>query len=126
MPAALGIAPQLQPRVLDQQLLEAQLKPQQRGHRQRRRHLRQAQGLVATRIAQHHIVQHKGRHPARAVYGDLADLHRMPERAAGLGLDARTPIVQTGQNQPVQGEPGGQRAGPGQQQQPQAQTQTDP
>ena len=126
MPAALGIAPHFQPGILDQQLLKAQLERQQRRHRQRGRHLRQAQGLAALRVAQHHIVQHKGRHPARAMHRNFTQLHRMPERAAGLRLDARTPIVQTGQNQPVQREPGHQDAGPGQQEQPEAQTQTAP
>ena len=108
VPAALGVTPHLQPGVVDQQLLKTQAQCQQRRHRQRGRDLRQAQRLAAQAVAQQHIVQHKRRHPTGAVHRDPADLHRMPECAAGLRLDAPTPIVQTRQNPPVQGEPGQQ------------------
>ena len=119
MPMPLGIAAHLKPGVLDQQLLEAQAQAHQGRHRKRGRDLRQPQSLATPRIAQHHIAQHKRRHPARAVHRDLADLHRMPERATRLRLDHRTPFVKTGQNQPVQGQPGQHQAGPSRHQQSQ-------
>ena len=59
VPAALRIAPHLQPGVVDQQLLKAQAQRQQRRHRQRGRDLRQAQRLAAPAIVQQHVVQHK-------------------------------------------------------------------
>ena len=123
MPAALGVAPHLQARVLDQQLLEAQAQRQQGRHRQRRRHLRQAQCLAPTRIAQHHVLQHQGRHPAGALGGDAADLHRMPECAAGLCFQLRAPFVQPGQNQPMQAQPHRQGPDPQPQEEPEQQGQ---
>ena len=123
MPAAAGVAPHLQPRILDQQLRKAQAQRQQRRHRQRRRHAWQAQGLAAPAVAQHHIVQREGRHPAGALGFDAADLHRMPERAAGLRLHLRAPIIQAGQNHPVQSQPQRQGSQPQRQEGPEQQRQ---
>ena len=117
-PAALHVAPHLQPGAVDQQLAEAQPQRQQRGHRQRCRHLRQAQRLAARGVAQHHVAQREGRHPAAALHGDLADVDRMPQRPGGLCLDLRAPVVQTRQNPPMQREPGHQTQAPCRQQQP--------
>ena len=111
VPAALRVAPHLQARVLDQELIEAQAQAQQRARRQRRRHQRQPQRFAPLGIAQHHVTQRKSRHPAAAAHADAANLHRMPQRPAGLRLDPRTPSVQTGQNQPMQAEPSGQPPG---------------
>ena len=118
-PASRCIAPHFQPGAVDQQLLKAQPQCQQGGHRHRGRYLRQPQGLAPAGVTQHHIAQGEGRYPARAVHADLADLHRMPQGLRGLCLDARTPLVQSGQNQPMQCKPGRKAQRPAQQKQPQ-------
>ena len=118
-PAALGIAAHVQPRVLDQQLGEAQAQRQHGRHRQRRLHPRQAQRFLAGGVAQHHVTQLKHGQPAAVQGGQVADLHRVPECLAGQRLGAWAPFVQTGQNQPMQDEPAHQGQCPACQQHPQ-------
>ena len=114
-----GVAAHIQPGILDQQLGEAKLQPQQRRHRQRSLHPRQAQRLAAGGVAQHHVLQLEAGQPATALRGQVPDLHRMPQCPRGQHFHPRAPFVQTRQNPRMQADPGRQRSGHTCQEQPQ-------
>ncbi|UUX97964.1 hypothetical protein [Aquabacterium sp. J223] len=117
-PAAVGVAPQRQLGVLQQQLFELQPpRPQQvpqPAGGQRRRHLRQTQRRLAVAVVQAHVAQRQHRHPAGGGDLDPADGHRHAERGRGTGLHLGSPVVDAGQNAPVQRQPAEQQYAPDQ------------
>ena len=106
-----GVAPHVEPGILDQQLGEPQLQAQQRRHRQRGLHPRQAQRLAAGGVAQHHVLQLEAGQPATALRSQLPDLHRMPQCPRGQHFHPRAPFIQTRQNPGMQADPGRHSSG---------------
>ena len=112
---ALRVAPHLQPRAVDQHLLETQRQRQQRLRCQRGADLAEHQRLASLRIKDAQIAQAQRRHPAAGLHLDRADAQPQPHGPAGRGFDARTPFVDVRQNRPVQRQPGGEQQAPHQQ-----------
>ena len=108
-----GVAAQLEPCAVDQQLRQAQLEAAHRGQhrarRDRRQHARQLQRRALLGVEQGHVAQLERRRPTRAADLDAADAHRDAERLAGLGFDQRAPALYVGQNRPMQAQPGQQQ-----------------
>jgi hypothetical protein len=101
-----GVAPRLELRPLDEQLLEAQLQGEQRARRQRGDDPRQLEGGPLLAVLQHDVAQLQRRRPAAGLYVDVANKHRNAQRLAGPLGDLRTPLVDVRQNPPVQCQPG--------------------
>ena len=106
---ALRIAPQFELGAVDQQLFEAQFERQQRARRNRRKHTRQAQRGAVLGVEHDHVAQFQRRHPAARAHLDLADAHRHTKCLARPRFDRLTPLLDVGQNRPVQCEPGDQQ-----------------
>ena len=56
-------------------------------------------------VEQPDLVQLEGRDPAAGVDADRTDAHRLAERRADALLDLRSPLLDAGQNPPVQRQP---------------------
>ena len=124
--APVRITPQLELRTVDQQLLEAQLEREQRARRDRCEHPRQAERGALLGVEHGHVAQLQRRHPATRSHLDVADSHRNPERPAGPLGDRLTPLLDVGQNRPVQGQPGDQQQAARRGEQPENEAQRPP
>ncbi len=107
---ALTIAPDVEFRTIDIQLLEAQT-PERRG-RQGDQHARQAQRGTALGIEQLHISQFKRGNHAAGIRRDCADVNRNPHLAGGSLFEPRAQLVDSGHNDPMQRSPGGAKKKP--------------
>ena len=107
--AALRVAPQLELRAVDQQLFEAQFQRKQRARRDRGEDARQAERRPLFCVEHDHVAQLQRRHPATRPHLDLADANGYPQGLAGPCFDRLTPLLDVGQNRPVQGQPGDQQ-----------------
>ena len=79
--AAALVAPHVEARAVDQELLEARLEREQRARRERREDARQAQRDALLGVEDADVAQLDRRHPAARVRLDRADAHGRPERA---------------------------------------------
>ncbi len=107
--AARGVAPHVERGAVDDELVEARFEPrdrrQQRARAEHGVHARQDQRRPAGGVVQRHVAQLGGGHPAAGAHDDLADRERHAERRARMPLQLRTPAIDVGQNDPVQGQP---------------------
>ena len=111
------IAPHIQLRAFQIQLLEAEL--EQRSRRNGRDHARQAQRLAALGVEQGDILQlDGGNQPVRAG-GQRADAHGNPQSPHGPGFQRRTEISDSRHNPAMKHAPSGCQQQPEGQQQPQ-------
>jgi hypothetical protein len=76
---ACRVAPDVERRRVDQQLLEARLEGEQRARRDRRGDPRQAEGDPLLGVEHLDLAQLERRHPAARTHLDCADLHDCPE-----------------------------------------------
>ena len=95
------VAPDVERRRVDQQLLEARLEGEQRARRERGEDARQAEGDPLLGVENLHLAQFQRRYPAARTDLDRAYLHDCPEQAARARLDRPTPLLDVRQNQPV-------------------------
>jgi len=101
--AALPGAPDLQLGRIDIELLEAEIPDRTR--RQRADHQRQAQGLAALRIEQHHVAQGEGGHQALAARADRADAHRHAQHPARANFQLGAQVADSRHNDSMQPAP---------------------
>ena len=94
---AIGGAPDVQPRLVDVQLLEAQVP--QRARRQRADHQRQPQRLAPLWIQQDHVLEGEGGDQAFAAGGDVADAHRYPQDLAGAQFHRGAQVADSRHNE---------------------------
>jgi hypothetical protein len=125
---ALGGAPHVEDRRVDDDLFDTQ--PPQRGHGHRHVDLRQQQGFLAPRVEQAHVAQcddgDQGRQQALFARGRLgaqfADAHRYTHTGADPSLHGRAPLADSRHNPQVEGSPAECEQSPGGQHDPQQQS----
>jgi hypothetical protein len=74
--------------------------------------MRQAQCRLTIGIEQLHIAQLDGRHPAAGAQRDRADPHRHTQGFGGAAFYRLTPLLDVGQNGPMESQPGDQQQAP--------------
>jgi predicted component of type VI protein secretion system len=99
------VASHFQLSAVDQQLLESKLERQKRARRDRGEHARQAQRGLLLRIEKKHFAKLERWHPTARSHLDAADANRHAERPARALLDRATPLLDVGQNPPMECQP---------------------
>ncbi len=110
--APLRRAPQRQLGCIDHQLLQPAA--QQRGHREHHQRVRHLQRGLTVGAQHAHVLHGNGRQQGIGLHRQCANGHGGPQRLAGPGRQARTEIVDSRHNEPVQHGPaghGGQQQG---------------